>query len=671
MRVRRIGEVVHLHVVLDALLDEAERVLPHDGAVHGALADQELALQVLRLVDEARFRKTLRVRCLRVHVAFAVHDLVPLPIDDRAAGDGHLEHVGIVGDEADGHETAVAPAVDADAVLVHVRELHQAAEARHLVGHLGLAALAVDGALEFRALVGGATVVLDIDEIALLGHEHLPHPHAAQPAVLHHLGVRTAIDVHDHRILLRRVEILRIVEAVVVVELPVGARDGAQLHGAGGEVLERVARLEELLRGLAVRAPEQRHARGVQVRVAVEEPGAGAVHGHVVPAALRREGRRLADFRLLDGLLRRRLDTHLVEMVLDGGDFGGGVEHVHAVVAHVLDIGIDGRQTADVAQGVKQIEVAEAVAEVRPVDHQVLAALEEPDRVQRLHPAFVILRQERADELARRGAVLVQLHVVLGAVQDLHIDGLVVRGPADVREEALRGELRGVQVHGAALVQVVDAQGHDFRVHPVHRVLDELQLAGAGADVQEREVRHAGFVLAVEGELPARRGPEDAAIDAELVPAHGLPVDDLAVVGDGHGDGVLAVGDVQAVAHVEGSPAHRRLRRLKVLVDARGHPLPAFLEAVFVVIDPGVIPVLRGQAADDGVFHRQHPAVMRRMRADHARLGKKNAAHEGGAQQEDALFHKNTCSAEDSMGSRLAGSVTGSLLSMVSTMARS
>ena len=150
-------------------------------------------------------------------------------------------------------------------------------------------------------------------------------------------------------------------------------------------------------------------------------------------------------------------------------------------------------------------------------------------------------------------------------------------------------------------------------------------------DVQEREIGDAGLVLAVEGELPARRGPEDAAVDAELVPAHGLPVDDLAVVGDGHGDGVLSVGDVQAVAHVEGSPALRRLRNLQVLVDAGGGPLPAFLEAVFVVIDPGVVPVFRGQAADDGVFHRQHPAVMRRVRADHAGLGKKNAAHEGGA----------------------------------------
>ena len=358
-------------------------------------------------------------------------------------------------------------------------------------------------------------------------------------------------------------------------------------------------------------------------------------------------------------------------MVLDGGDLGGGVEHVHAVVAHILDIRVDGGETADIAQGIKQIEVAEAVAEVRPVDHQVLAALEEPDRVQRLHPALVVLRQERADELAGGGAVLVQFHVMLGAVQDLHIDGLVVRGPADVREEALRGELRDVQVHGAALVQVVDAQGHDFRVHPVHRVLDELQLAGAGADVQEREIGDAGLVLAVEGELPARRGPEDAAVDAELVPAHGLPVDDLAVVGNGHGDRVLAVGDVQAVAHVEGLPALRRLRNLEVLVDAGGGPLPAFLEAVFVVIDPGIEPVFRGQAADDGVFHRQHPAVMRRVRADHARLGKKNAAHEGGAQKKEMLSHKKTCSAEASMGSRLFGSVAGSLLSMVSTMARS
>ena len=445
---------------------------------------------------------------------------------------------------------------------------------------------------------------------------------------------------------------------------------------------------------LPVRAPEQGHARGVQVRVAVDEPGTGAVHRNGVPAALRREGHRLTDLRFRDGILRRRLDAHLVEVVLDGGDLCGGIEHVHTVVAYIVNVRVHGGEAADIAQGIQQIEIAVAVAEIRPVDHQVLPALEEADRVQRLHPAVVVLRQERADELAGGGAVLVQLHVVLGAVQDLHIDGLVVRGPADVREEAFRGKLRDVQVHGAALVQVVDAQGHDFRVHPVHRVLDELQLAGAGADVQEREVRHAGLVLAVEGEFTARRSPEDATVDAELVAAHGLSIDDLAVVGNGDGYGVLAVGDVQAVPHVERSPTP--LRRgpehppgrhaptgggirggfseldLSVLADGGRHHLPAVHVTVFVLPGPGVVAVFRGNAADNGVFHRHDLAVMRRVNADHAGLGKKNAAHEGGAQKKEVLFHKKTCSAEASMGSRFAGSpVTGSLLSMVSTMARS
>ena len=49
---------------------------------------------------------------------------------------------------------------------------------------------------------------------------------------------------------------------------------------------------------------------------------------------------------------------------------------------------------------------------------------------------------------------------------------------------------------------------------------------------------------------------------------------------------------------------------------------------------------------DDRVFHGQELAVVRGGDADHAGLGKKNAAQQGGAQNRHKLSHKNICSAD-------------------------
>ena len=49
----RVREVVHLDIVFDAFPYKAEAVLPYHHVVHGSLADEQLALQVLCLVDKA------------------------------------------------------------------------------------------------------------------------------------------------------------------------------------------------------------------------------------------------------------------------------------------------------------------------------------------------------------------------------------------------------------------------------------------------------------------------------------------------------------------------------------------------------------------------------------------------------------------------------------------
>lgn len=77
--------------------------------------------------------------------------------------------------------------MDSDSVRIDERKGLQHVYAHHLIGHLVLSAMAVDGFLIFSATVLGAPVILDIDDIAFLCHEHLPHPYLAEPCVLDHL----------------------------------------------------------------------------------------------------------------------------------------------------------------------------------------------------------------------------------------------------------------------------------------------------------------------------------------------------------------------------------------------------------------------------------------------------------------------------------------------------
>ena len=110
-----IGEIIHRNEAVNALLDEGETVLPDHGIVHGALADEEFALQICGLVDKGSGLKAIRIGLRGIHIALSVHDLVPLPVNDGTARNAHLEHVRIGGHQGDGHESAVAPAVYADA----------------------------------------------------------------------------------------------------------------------------------------------------------------------------------------------------------------------------------------------------------------------------------------------------------------------------------------------------------------------------------------------------------------------------------------------------------------------------------------------------------------------------------------------------------------------------
>ena len=154
-----IDEVVEQLAVVDAVLHKDKAVLPHHHGIGGAMDHQELAFELVGLVLKAGQFVTFGVLLWSVHVTLAVHDLVVLPVEHRAASHAHLEHLGVIHFQRGRHEAAIAPAVAADTVGVDVRQGLQPFDARELVMHFKLAALAVNALLKGLTTVGGATVV--------------------------------------------------------------------------------------------------------------------------------------------------------------------------------------------------------------------------------------------------------------------------------------------------------------------------------------------------------------------------------------------------------------------------------------------------------------------------------------------------------------------------------
>ena len=133
-----ICEEVRLSACLDASLDELQAMLWHHGLVVETLDYLQLALQVLGLAQQRSLLISFRVGLRGVHVSLTVHHLIPFPVDDRSSSHTHLEDIGMVGHQADGHESTKAPAVYTQSVHVHVRLLLQELHTLHLVLHLYL-----------------------------------------------------------------------------------------------------------------------------------------------------------------------------------------------------------------------------------------------------------------------------------------------------------------------------------------------------------------------------------------------------------------------------------------------------------------------------------------------------------------------------------------------------
>ena len=222
-----IDEEVRLCACFYACSEERQAVLWHHRCVVVSRDDLQLAFQLSGLRYQRCLLVALGIGLRRVHVALTVHHLIPSPVDDGPSSHAHLEHLGIVGHQRDGHESPEAPSVNAQSFGVYIGQRLQIFHAFHLVLHLYLSQLSERGLLKLLASVLAAAIVEDEEYISLLRHVCLPRPARVVPAGRHVVGVRSSVDIHHGGIFLCGVEIGRLHHAVVQVGHPVGGLDGA------------------------------------------------------------------------------------------------------------------------------------------------------------------------------------------------------------------------------------------------------------------------------------------------------------------------------------------------------------------------------------------------------------------------------------------------------------
>ena len=612
-----VGEVVYLDVINYALADEAQAVLPQHYGVESALADEQFAFQILGLVDERGLGKALGIGGLGLHIALAIHHLIPLPVDHGATRNGYLEHIGVVGNERDGHKATVAPTVNTNPIGIHPGVRFEPLDTLHLVFHLGLATLAVDGFLVLGTVILSTAVVHHEDHITPLGHIHLPAAQVGAEGVVDHLAVGATIDVENGGVLLGRIEVDGIDQAVVVVVLAIGTLDRAEFDGGVVVLGGWVGSLKEGAGNLAVGRAEVYHAGNFQGRVVVEEPFAVGRKGAVVPTLGVGEAQGFAT-----------LDVYLAEVLLYGRKFKRVVVYRLGIVAEVEDVGIYIHQPAAtpslaLGRALIEVEIPESVAHVGRVEEAVGILAEEVERIAGLYPTRVGVDAHLLYKLARSGAVAVEVYLLLGAVEHLDIDELAIGAPSDVGQVALLVEVGNLAPHGLAVGGVVYAKRNVLRGESVLGILDVYKRAGAGGDVEQGEVGHTANILLVESHAQAIGRGKNTFADAKLVAAHLATADNVGVAlgGNGHLGALQLVVEVVALGEVAGQSLG------SLLLGGRGcslsvlgvEPLDVLARGAYRVdgfafgigAPSGVAPLGSELSAEDCVFHSEQFTLLR------------------------------------------------------------
>ena len=226
----------HQVVVLVGLGELVDQLDRHGGVhvvVHVAVHQEELALQ-LRHVGLVGFvgevaRARRRVGHQQSLVLLGPVDVVARVVVVAGARHGHLVEVRVLEHGVGGGESAARVAVDAHPLQVHERVAGgQLLDRRHVVGQSVVVEVAVvDIVKRLRAMRRAHVVQLDHDE-AQLGQREVLAAGLERPRA-HAADLRTGVDVVDHRVQARLVQVVGEVDQAVDVGCPVASLDREDL----------------------------------------------------------------------------------------------------------------------------------------------------------------------------------------------------------------------------------------------------------------------------------------------------------------------------------------------------------------------------------------------------------------------------------------------------------
>ena len=159
-------------------------MLGHAGTVVVIVDDEQMSLQIACKVLQVRFLVALGITLRGVHVAFAVHDFIIAPVDDRSAGNTYFEYLRITEHQGGGHVSAKTPAMNTNTFTVHIRQALQEFNAFYLVFSLFYAETTEGDVLKFQPAVFTAAVVKSEHDVAFIRHVDVqPRIPVIQPLV--------------------------------------------------------------------------------------------------------------------------------------------------------------------------------------------------------------------------------------------------------------------------------------------------------------------------------------------------------------------------------------------------------------------------------------------------------------------------------------------------------
>ena len=429
-----------------------------------AMADEQRSMLLVGTLDRVHL-VSLLVLLRGAHVTLGVYRVVEAIAGRRSHSHASLEHRATLAHAHQGVETTIAPAPDADVVLVYVWQRAHIESGLHLVFRLQVAQAQVGAFLKVCATTTGASAIHTSHDETFLCQivvEGTAIAHAARaPRVEHLLVARSRILEEDDWIFLAGIKIEWLHHPAVELHALRGG-EGEGLTLAPVVFLRFLQERLVVFQGLDELALVAAH--GVDVWVAVRAPVVDEIT--IVAREIGRVGTLLVGESLHLAILVRHIHLSVV-----GIELGCLEIYIARLLVHAIDVGHVVvallHLSQQLAVHVVEIEVHVAVAVARQQD-----GLLTHDAV--LHHLFLHkLRHALLDELlALAGERIhrVEAHVVLMAIHGVYYQAVGIGRCLDARIVAV-GIHRHIERHRLAVLQVVAPEAHLRVVLPRLRVL--------------------------------------------------------------------------------------------------------------------------------------------------------------------------------------------------------